>query len=199
MLKCKKGFTLVEVLISIVILAIISVALLLLFNQSFEGIINSGRKSKTIYEEGQKEIERKISKDVTSGTDSLKLIFKDADGVDPDKEIAIKGEIIPEDNLIAFKPNCKKEPTGEPPIVRVTGVDLDFKSLNLVKETTGNLTATVLPENATNKEVTWTSSDIGKATVSIGGVVTALSKGKCKITVTTVDAGKTATCEVHVK
>jgi prepilin-type N-terminal cleavage/methylation domain-containing protein len=50
MLKCKKGFTLVEVLISIVILAIISVALLLLFNQSFEGIINSGRKSKTIYE-----------------------------------------------------------------------------------------------------------------------------------------------------
>jgi hypothetical protein len=119
--------------------------------------------------------------------------------VGPDKEIAIKGEIIPEDNLIAFKPNCKKEPTGEPPIVRVTGVDLDFKSLNLVKETTGNLTATVLPENATNKEVTWTSSDIGKATVSIGGVVTALSKGKCKITVTTVDAGKTATCEVHVK
>ncbi|MBP3624605.1 MAG: Ig-like domain-containing protein, partial [Peptococcaceae bacterium] len=58
------------------------------------------------------------------------------------------------------------------------------------------LTATVLPENATNKTVTWTSSDETVATVA-DGVVTALKAGN--VTITATADGKSATCEVTVK
>jgi len=63
---------------------------------------------------------------------------------------------------------------------------------------TYQLTATVLPENASEKAVTWTSSNEAVCTVSAGGLVTALSAGTATITVTTVDGGKTTTCEVTV-
>ncbi|MBR6191455.1 MAG: Ig-like domain-containing protein, partial [Prevotella sp.] len=55
------------------------------------------------------------------------------------------------------------------------------------------LTPTVLPAEATNKSVTWTSSDETVATVTDGGV-TAVAAGTATITVTTTDGAKTATC-----
>jgi uncharacterized repeat protein (TIGR02543 family) len=60
------------------------------------------------------------------------------------------------------------------------------------------LTATVLPENVTNKNVTWTSSDANIATVDNTGTVTGVSEGTASITVTTQDGNKTATCNVKV-
>ena len=60
------------------------------------------------------------------------------------------------------------------------------------------LNATVYPENATNKQVTWRSSDPSIATVSKGGRVTAVGKGSATITAKTEDGGKTATCLVYV-
>ena len=60
------------------------------------------------------------------------------------------------------------------------------------------LTATVLPEDASNKAVTWSSSDEAVCTVSQSGLVTSVGSGKATITVTTVDGGMTATCEVTV-
>jgi len=81
--------------------------------------------------------------------------------------------------------------------VPVTGVTLNQNSLSLTVGGTTNLTATVAPENATNKTVTWSSSDTAKATVS-KGVVTAVAKGTATITVTTADRGKTDTCTVTV-
>lgn len=62
---------------------------------------------------------------------------------------------------------------------------------------TGTITATVLPADATNKTVTWTSSNEAVATVA-GGVVTPLTAGTTTITATTVDGSKTATCKVVV-
>jgi len=81
--------------------------------------------------------------------------------------------------------------------VPVTGVSLNKTSLSLAVGGSATLTATVAPDNATNKAVTWTSSDATKATVA-NGVVRAVSAGSATITVKTADGGKTATCTVTV-
>ncbi len=65
-------------------------------------------------------------------------------------------------------------------------------------EETIHLNAVVLPENASNKAVTWTSSDDAIATVDDNGLVTAVTEGEVTITVTTLDGGKTATCALNV-
>ena len=80
----------------------------------------------------------------------------------------------------------------------VTSVSLDHTSAELTEGDVMTLTAMVSPDNATNKDVSWSSSDESVATVS-DGVVTALKPGVAVITVTTVDGGKTASCDVRVK
>jgi len=82
--------------------------------------------------------------------------------------------------------------------VLVTGVTLSSQSLTLNTGNTSTLTATVSPSNATNKNVTWSTSNSSVATVSSSGVVTAVGKGTANITVTTADGGYTATCSVTV-
>ncbi|MFQ8984917.1 MAG: Ig domain-containing protein, partial [Evtepia sp.] len=82
--------------------------------------------------------------------------------------------------------------------VPVTGVTLSQTELSLTEGGTAQLTATVLPETATNRNVTWSSNAPGVATVNSSGKVTAVSAGTATITVTTADGGKTATCEVTV-
>ena len=83
--------------------------------------------------------------------------------------------------------------------VPVTGVSLNTSTLNLIEGGTGTLIATVLPETATNRNVTWSSNAPGVATVNSSGKVTAVSAGTATITVTTVDGGFTATCAVTVR
>ena len=81
--------------------------------------------------------------------------------------------------------------------VPVTSVSLDKTSLGLTEGDTETLTATVEPSDATNKNVTWSTSDASIATVT-DGVVTAVAPGTATITVTTEDGNKTATCAVTV-
>jgi len=83
--------------------------------------------------------------------------------------------------------------------IPVTGVTLDKDKLELAQGGTGQLTAYVLPENATNKKVIWSSSDLSIASVDQNGNVTAKTVGNVTITVTTDDGGYTATCDVTVK
>lgn len=83
--------------------------------------------------------------------------------------------------------------------VSVTGVSLDKSSTTMSAGETKQLTATVYPANATNKTVTWSSSDTSVATVSSSGLVTAVAAGLATITVTTSDGGYTATCGVTVR
>lgn len=82
--------------------------------------------------------------------------------------------------------------------VEVTGVTLDKVNATLQVGSSVTLVATVAPVGATDKTVTWSSSNEEVATVS-GGVVTAVSAGEATITVTTNDGSKTATCAVTVE
>lgn len=81
--------------------------------------------------------------------------------------------------------------------IAVTSVSLNTGAVSINKNASTTLTATVYPSNATNKNVTWSSSNTGIATVS-NGVVTGVAAGTATITVTTVDGSKTATCTVTV-
>ncbi|MGN0518173.1 MAG: lectin like domain-containing protein [Acutalibacteraceae bacterium] len=87
----------------------------------------------------------------------------------------------------------------EPDPVAVTGVTLDQTSVSIPQSTSVTLTATVAPEDATNKAVTWTSSDDTIATVVDGKVVASNEKtGTVTITATTVDGNYSASCTVTV-
>ena len=79
----------------------------------------------------------------------------------------------------------------------VSGVALDKTSAELQVGKTLTLTATVTPDNATDKAVAWTSSNDAVVTVDANGVVTAKAEGTATITATA--GGKTATCTVTVK
>ena len=81
--------------------------------------------------------------------------------------------------------------------VPVTSVSLDRTSVELEEGEDRMLTATVNPENASNKNVTWSSSDPSVVSV-VNGYIVALKTGRATITVMTEDGGKTATCEVTV-
>ncbi len=82
--------------------------------------------------------------------------------------------------------------------VKVTGVTLNPSSTTLDIGQLKVLTATVTPSNATNKAVTWSSSDSSIVSVN-NGTILGLKAGTATITVTTVDGGYTATCTVTVK
>lgn len=83
------------------------------------------------------------------------------------------------------------------PFVNVTGVTLDQTELALKEGESATLKATIMPENATNNNVTWESSNTAVATVA-NGVVTAAGEGEATITVTTADGAKSASCKVTV-
>ena len=82
--------------------------------------------------------------------------------------------------------------------IEVTGISLDITSESLLVSATRQLTATITPADATNTDVTWSSSADGVATVSGTGFVTAVANGMATITVNTNDGGQTATCAVTV-
>ena len=90
-------------------------------------------------------------------------------------------------------------PTPTPSVVKVNSISLNPSSLSLTKKgQTARLSATVSPSNATNKSVTWSSSNNNVATVS-NGVVTAVGNGSATITATAADgSGKRASCSVTV-
>lgn len=83
--------------------------------------------------------------------------------------------------------------------VKVTSISLNSSSISLKEGATKQLTATVSPSNATNKSVTWSSSNETVAVVDGNGKVTAKAKGEVTITCKANDgSGKQATCSVTV-
>lgn len=94
--------------------------------------------------------------------------------------------------------NKSNSNSNVPSVVRVTGVVVNPSSVSLKKDGTYQLSATVLPNNASNKAVSWSSSNTGVAKVSSSGKVTAVSAGTATITATTSDGGKKASATVTV-
>lgn len=82
--------------------------------------------------------------------------------------------------------------------VAVTSVSLSPTTATLAVGATQQLTATVLPSNATNKAVSYASNNTGVATVNSSGLVTAVANGTAAITVTTADGNKTSTAAITV-
>ena len=83
--------------------------------------------------------------------------------------------------------------------VAVGGVSLDQNEVTLYETATVLLTPNILPKNATNKKVIWSSSDTSVATVNSKGLVRAVKAGNCVVTCTTKNRGKTASCKVTVQ
>lgn len=136
-----------------------------------------------------------LQEDLEIGKDETLTIGKDASLTVPE------GTTLTNDGTITVESGGKLEgtPTGEGSVVyKVTGVTLDQTDLTLFTGQSEQLTATVTPDNATNKNVTWSTSDATIATVQ-EGTVTAVAAGTATITVTTEDGSHTATCTVSVK
>ena len=81
----------------------------------------------------------------------------------------------------------------------VTGISLNQLSISIIKGKTYQLSASIQPSGASNRNVTWSSSNSNIATVSSSGKVSAKAAGTATITVTTKDGSKTAKCTVTVK
>ena len=110
--------------------------------------------------------------------------------------VSFKPPIGEDGNLRPFRLYSFEE--GSQPTISVTSVKLNKTSTTIVKGDTEKLTATISPSNATNKDVTWTSSNTKVATVDASGNVKAIATGSATITVTTKDGSKKATCNVTV-
>ena len=118
--------------------------------------------------------------------------------VSVDKEGNVKGVAVGTATVAASHGNlsdaCKITVTAS--AVPVTSISLDKTTLALAEQDTYQLTATVKPDNATDKTVTWSTSNPAVATVFSNGLVTAKAEGSATITAKAGD--KSATCEVTV-
>lgn len=142
--------------------------------------------------------EVKVPVSLAAGTEVKDLYSGATYTVGSDKTVAVT---IPaaKDGGTVILAEVKKTEDPTPEKVSATTITLDKKTANLKEGEIVELKATVGPENATDKSVTWTSSDESVATVSKDGKVTAVKAGSVKITATAV-SGKnvTATCDITV-
>lgn len=100
-------------------------------------------------------------------------------------------------SLILFA--CDKdEPKGKKN-VPVTEIKMSKTQIEVAVGKSEAVMYTILPKEATNKKVTWKTENKAIATVDGNGKVTGVKKGETKVTVTTADGGKNATCNISVK
>ena len=123
------------------------------------------------------------------------------DAACPNREESIKDKAahVYDDEQDTTCSVCGYERTVTPEIVPVSQITLNKAEISISVGNSETLTATVAPENAANKALTWASSDEDVATVAPDGTVTAVKAGAATITATATDgSGKSATCKVTV-
>ena len=123
----------------------------------------------------------------------------DADCPNREESIKDKAAHVYTDDADTTCNVCGYERTVTPEIVPVSQITLNKAETSISVGNSETLTATVAPENAANKALTWASSDEDVATVAPDGTVTAVKAGAATITATAADgSGKSATCTVTV-
>ena len=128
-------------------------------------------------------------------TAEVKITVNKKDVEEEEKEETVQTSTTPtkKPTTSTEEPNTPSEET-----IKVTGVSLNKTNINLYVNDTAKLTATVKPNNASNKQVTWKSSNPDVVSVDANGNIKALKEGSATITVTTKDGNYTATCTVTV-
>ena len=91
--------------------------------------------------------------------------------------------------------SCQQEPEE----IRVISISLSENTLELKVGDEAGIEATIFPDNATNKKISWSSSNESVATVGPDGIVEAVSTGTAFITAMSEDSGVSAKCEITVK
>ena len=123
----------------------------------------------------------------------------DADCPEQSESIKDKAAHIYDDDADTTCNICGYVRTVTPEIVPVSQITLNKAETSISVGNSETLTATVAPENAANKALTWASSDEDVATVAPDGTVTAVKAGAATITATAADgSGKSAVCKVTV-
>ena len=123
----------------------------------------------------------------------------DADCPEQSESIKDKAAHIYDDDADTTCNICGYVRTVTPEIVPVSQITLNKAETSISVGNSETLTATVAPENAANKALTWASSDEAVATVAPDGTVTAVKAGAATITATAADgSGKSAVCKVTV-
>ena len=150
------------------------------YTVSYDVYVDGSRLGKTL---GTDDTDKKARYSGTAGEHSWYVVAKVMEG----------------DNVLATYQSDESVFTITQQVIPVESVSLDKTLLELTVGTKSTLIATVIPENASNRKVIWSSDKESVATVSAQGEVTALSKGEAVITVKTEDGSKSATCKVKVK
>lgn len=107
-------------------------------------------------------------------------------------------KVLLDNGMVGYVFQSYVEKVPEPIIIPVETITLDNTNIQLVVGSTMKLNATVLPEEATNKNIIWSSEDINVATVDENGQITAVSKGETVINVISENGEVSARCNVRV-
>lgn len=110
--------------------------------------------------------------------------------------VTITATVTNEQHAVSCKVTIEEAPE---PYVAVTSLALDKTKLEMKTGEMQALQTTIMPENATNKTVQWSSSDEAIAIVSEAGVVKALKEGSVTITATSKDGGFVASCHITIE
>ena len=135
------------------------------------------------------------NKDVTWSSSNSNVASVDADGVILGKK---PGNAIVTATTNDGSKKASIEVTVLEPIVHVSNIALNKSNLSLDVGESEKIVATITPNNATNKKITWSSSNSNVASVDVDGVILGKKKGNAIVTATTNDGSKIASLEVTV-